>query len=95
MSDLGGRNNVQNTVHHTQASAQDRNNGYLFAGQYIGCGLAQRRLDLDGFQRKITGDLISHQHSDLTGDLAEFPGSGLLFAQPGQFVLQQRMIQLS
>ena len=91
-ADLSGGQQGQHTIQHTHAGAEDRHQSQLAACQHLGLCHGDGSLDLHLFQRQVTGSLIAQQSGDLTHEVTELLGAGLLVAQNAQFVLQQRML---
>ena len=50
-------------------------------------------LDLDLLKREVARGLVAHQHGDLGDELAELLDAGVLVAQDGQLVLDQRVVE--
>ena len=89
----GCGNQLGHGFHHAQASAQDRHDTQLLAGQLTGRALADGGLDLYLLGGQVAGHLVHHQHGDLVEQLAELLGAGILAAHDGQLVLDQGMVK--
>ena len=92
VSDLCGGDQGKDAADHSQACAQDRDNGELSACNHGRHGLFQGRLDLNVFGLKVCQGFIAHQHTDLLDHGTEFVGSCRSAAEHGDLVLYQRMI---
>jgi hypothetical protein len=93
MADLHVRHQGHHAVHHAQSGAEDGYDRQFFAGDLMAFRHGDRRLDLHFLKRKVAGSLKAHQHRDLADKLTEFLHAGVLVAQDGKFVLDQRMVE--
>ena len=91
-ADLCGGQQGQHTVQHTHACAQDGHQSQLAASQNLGLCHGDGRLDLDLFQRQVTGGFVAQQGRDLANEVTELLGAGLLVAKQADLVLQQGML---
>ena len=76
-----GRHQVEDAVDHAEACAQDGDDGELFAGKLLKGGGSDRGLDLDVFHGQIAHGLVAVKKRELTHELAELVGAGVLVAQ--------------
>src|SRR5215212_7177751 len=89
--DASGGDKPQDSFNHSEASAQDRNQGQLLAADVLSNGGLERRLNIHWLDCQIDGCLISHQHRDLVDELLEDLRRGFVIAQYRQLVLNERM----
>ncbi len=89
---LGDRNQILQTVHHTQSGAEDGHDGELASGYHLCLGLGDGRFNGDFLQRQVTEDLIAHQHGNFVEQLPEVLGAGLAVAHDRQLMGNQRMV---
>ena len=92
MGDARRRHEFEHAVEKADAGAQDRREHQLLAGDHRRLGHAERRLDLDHFDRQIARHLVAKQHADFVQQLAEALGRAPLVAHQRQLVLDQRMV---
>ena len=90
---LGGGDQGQDAVHHTQTGAEDGHDGQLLASQLLKGTGSHRGLDLHILQGEVPGGLVALQGGDLRDDLPEFLHAGLLVPQDAQLMLKQGMVQ--
>src|SRR4030066_2027319 len=84
------RNKVGNTFYHSKPGSKNRNENNC-PGKLPGLAFAHRSFYNYFFHRKITGDFICHQGSDLTKVVPEILCSGLFAAKLCQLMCYQRM----
>ena len=87
VTDLGGGDQGEDTLDHTQARPQDGDDGQLLAGQLIGHGLCHGGLNLHRLERQVPGGVVAHEGGNLAHDLAEVLHAGGLIPQDGQLML--------
>ena len=87
-----GGNESEDAVDHSQASAQDGDDGDLLAGNALAGGLLKRGLHLDVLEREVAHGLIALEDRELRHELAELLGSGPLVPQDAQLVLDQGVV---
>ena len=92
MADAGSRDQVEQAVDHAEAGAEDGDDRELAACDLLAGGLADRRRDGNVLQRKIARGLIALENRQLADKVAELLGSGLLVAQNGKLVLDERVV---
>src|SRR6266516_1669425 len=93
VSDARRGDELSDALDHPQAGAQDGDQGELLARHLHAAGALERRIDFDGFEGQVLGDLVGHEHRDLAGELLEVLGGGALVAQQRELVLDQRVGQ--
>ena len=92
MPDFGCRNQVQHTVHHSQAGTEDRHNRHFLSLQLLHCGVTDGCGDLHISQRQAPCGLIADEHGNFTDCLPEILGARFNSPDVPDFVLNQRMI---
>ena len=90
--DARGGNEREQAVHHTQAGAQDGNDGDLLSRDSLADGLLERSRYLDILKGKVTHGLIALEDRKLADQFAKLLGGSVPVAQDVQLVLDQRMI---
>ncbi len=86
----GVRDELQDGIQHAKAGAQNGDeDDFALELQTVRPG--ERRLYVNLFDGEGAGGLIDHQRGDFTEQAAEFLRLGLLVAQPGEVVLDQRV----
>ena len=92
-ADFSSRNQAGHAVEHAQASAQHRHDDRARGGELLAGHRGDRRLDRRGHHGQVAGGLVGLKHHEFGDELAEGGGGGVLVAQHGELVLDQRMIQ--
>ena len=87
MPDLRGRHQGRDPVYHAQSGTQDRNDSQLLPGKHRRHTFLNGSLHLHFLQRQVAERFKTDQDGDLLYQLAEFVGSGFLFAEQGDLVL--------
>ena len=93
VTDFRGREKGGNAVYHAETGAQDRDDRHVVAGENIAFRCGDGRFNLHFFQRKISENLVSHQHGDFLDEFSELLGRGVYVAQKGNFVSDQRVLK--
>ena len=89
---LCSRNQSENSVHHAEAGAENRDNGHFLALELFGRHMSDRGVDLDVLQLQVAHGFIALQHCNFPDKCTEISRSGLLAADDADLVLNQRMV---
>lgn len=92
MSHLGHRNERQHPVQHTHTGTKYRHNSQFAARNLRGTHLAYRSFYFLVGQRQIPRDFIPHKQGNLSKQLSEILGSGVLVPHNGQLVLNHWVV---
>ena len=93
MSHAGPGDDLQRSVHHAEARAQNGHEGHLAARDLLGIERRDGRLDEHVRERQVAGGLVGLEQRELAHDIAELVGRGVLVAQDGQLVLHDGVIE--
>ena len=88
----GGRDEVEDSVHHAEAGTEDGDDGDLLAGKVLAGALFERRLDLHGLELEVAGGLVALEQRELANEVAELLCAGLLVSQDRELVLHERVV---
>ena len=92
VSDLCGGKQGHHTVDHSETCAENGHNNQLSSGDHLGGGFLNGGFDLDVHKGQIAGCFIAKQCGDFRYKCTEFFGTGVLFADKGQLMLNERMV---
>ena len=93
VADFRRGHQVNDGVHHAEASPENGHDGQLLAREHFHLGGGDGRLHLALLGGQIAGCLIAHKGCNFPDNFPEFLHAGILVAENGQLVLQQRVIQ--
>src|SRR6185312_7143066 len=91
VSDARGRNELEDSFHHPEARAEDRDERELLAAHALCSHAFERRVDVDGLKREFTRRLVRHQHRDLVDEFLEDLRRRLPVAQYAKLMLYERV----
>ena len=92
-ADFGGGHEAGHAVEHAEAGTQHGHDDRTGFGELLAGHRRDRGLDRRGHDAQVAGGFIGFKHHKLGDELAENGGGGVLVAQHGELVLDQRMIQ--
>ena len=92
VTDLGGGNQIHQSIHHAQTGAENGHDGQFLACQHLAVGGANGSLHLHIHGGQIPGGLIAHQAGNFADQLPELLDGGVLVAHHSQLVVNQRVI---
>ena len=92
MADFRRRNQVQHTVHHSEAGTENRHNCHFLTLQLLNCGIADGRGDFHIGKRQASRGFVADEHGNLAYRLPEILRTCLDSPDIPDFVLNQRML---